>query len=239
MIYIKLSAIHKAEIICVTAIMALAVVAFVLKTATGSAKQLSTKSEYNSDTEVSETTGTESYESETQDESIYETTEVQATTETTTVSETQETVTEPEQEETSAPVAKQTNSYYSEQDAIDIAKVLWNECRGVPSVTEQACVAWTVLNRVDKYGSTVHDVVRAPHQFAFYEGTTVDATLLELAKDVLNRWANEKNGLTDVGRVLPKEYTYFEGYGGHNHFRDDYSGNYNLWDYSLPSPYAT
>ena len=31
--------------------------------------------------------------------------------------------------------------YYTEQDIIDIAKVLYNECRGVNSKTEQACPA--------------------------------------------------------------------------------------------------
>ena len=127
--------------------------------------------------------------------------------------------------------------YYTEQDAIDIAKVLYHECRGVPSVTEQACVAWTVLNRVDLYNSTVYAVVRAPHQFAFYESAPVHDDLLDLAYDVLDRWSHEKNGEINVGRVLPKEYIYFEGRNGHNHFRDNYSGSYNLWDYSLESPY--
>lgn len=127
--------------------------------------------------------------------------------------------------------------YYTEQDAIDIAKVLYRECRGVPSKTEQACVAWTILNRVDRYNSTVYSVVRSPNQFAFYENTPVWDELLGLAYDVLGRWSQEKNGLDDVGRVLPAEYTFFEGRDGHNHFRDNYTGAYHVWDYSLDSPY--
>lgn len=127
--------------------------------------------------------------------------------------------------------------YYTEQDAIDIAKVLYHECRGVPSKTEQACVAWTVLNRVDKHDSTVYSIVRAPYQFAFYENAPVWNELLDLAYDVLERWNREKNGETDVGRVLPKEYTFFSGRNGHNYFRDSYKGEYNIWDYSLNSPY--
>ncbi|MBQ8001420.1 MAG: cell wall hydrolase [Ruminococcus sp.] len=129
--------------------------------------------------------------------------------------------------------------HYTEQDAIDIAKVLYHECRGVPSKTEQACVAWTILNRVDCYDSTVYSVVRSPNQFAFYESAPVWDELLDLAHDVLDRWSREKNGETNVGRVLPKEYIYFEGRNGHNYFRDNYSGSYNIWDYSLESPYES
>lgn len=57
--------------------------------------------------------------------------------------------------------------YYTEQDVIDIAKVLYNECRGVGSKTEQACVAWTILNRVDNQGLSISEVIRAKNQFAF------------------------------------------------------------------------
>lgn len=127
--------------------------------------------------------------------------------------------------------------YYTEQDVIDIARVLYHECRGVPSVTEQACVAWTILNRVDCYNSTVSSVVRAPNQFAFDEEAPLWDELLNISSDVLDRWNREKNGETNVGRVLPPEYIYFEGRNGHNYFRDNYDGSYNIWDYSLNSPY--
>lgn len=129
--------------------------------------------------------------------------------------------------------------YYTEYDAIDIAKVLYHECRGIASKTEQACVVWTVLNRVDKFESTIYSVLRAPNQFAFYEDTPVWDELLDLANDVLNRWNREKNGEINVGRVLPCEYLYFEGRNGHNFFRDNYSDLYTVWDYSLESPYET
>ncbi len=127
--------------------------------------------------------------------------------------------------------------YYTEQDAIDIAKVLYNECRGVGSKTEQACVVWTVLNRADNQGISISEVIRAKNQFAFSENTTVDNTLLDLASDVLWRWNSEKNGETKVGRVLPRDYTYFAGRNGHNYFRNGFSGDYSIWDYSLESPY--
>ena len=127
--------------------------------------------------------------------------------------------------------------YYSEQDIIDIAKLLWEECRGVSSTTEQACVAWCVLNRVDKSGNSVYTVVRELNQFAFDESAPVSEDLYNLAEDVLSRWNDEKNGVEDSGRVLPVEYTYFYGDGEHNYFRDAFDGNYNIWDYSWESPY--
>lgn len=128
-------------------------------------------------------------------------------------------------------------TYYTEQDAIDIAKVLYRECQGVPSKTEQACVAWTILNRADKNNSSIRAVITAPNQYAFSDNTKLDRELLELAYDVLNRWSDEKDGIAEVGRVLPCEYLYFEGRNGRNHFRNRYNGNYDIWDYSLPSPY--
>lgn len=128
-------------------------------------------------------------------------------------------------------------TYFTEDDATDLAKVLLRECGGIPSKTEQACVAWCVLNRVDEYGSSIYDVLREPNQFAFSDTTEVRDDLYELAKDVLWRWNDEKNGITDSGRVLPREYIYFHGDGVHNYFRNAFSGDYDTWDYSLESPY--
>ena len=190
-------------------------------------------------TEAEAATGTTAAQScvpESQHEYIAETTLVEATTlvETTAIVETMTDATVVEIEDESIYI-----QYYTKQDAIDIAKVLYAECRGVPSTTEQACVAWTILNSVDKYESTVYSVVRAPNQYAFRSGSPVNDDLLDLAYDVLDRWNREKNGETGVGRVLPPEYTFFEGDGSHNHFRDNYNGSYNIWDYSLESPYES
>ena len=129
--------------------------------------------------------------------------------------------------------------YFTEDDAVLIAKTLLNECGGVKSKVEQACVAWTILNRVDcMYDGcgTVRDVVTAPKQFAYWSSTSVRQDLYDLAYDVLYRWNLEKNGYTDVGRVLPSNYLFFHGENGHNWFKIyEKSGSY--WYYSLPSPY--
>lgn len=130
------------------------------------------------------------------------------------------------------------SEYYTESDVINLAKVLYSECRGVQSKTEQACVAWVVCNRTDlKKGSTISSTIKAKNQFCFNENLLVRDDLYALAKDVLSRWAREKNGETDVGRVLPKEYIYFYGDGNRNYFKKSYKGNENVWDYSLSSPY--
>lgn len=128
---------------------------------------------------------------------------------------------------------------YTDSDAIDIAKVLYRECRGVLSTTERACVVWTILNRVDSNNATIHDVVSSPQQFAFAENTPVDEALLNPAYDVLERWNDEKNGEINVGRVLPASFCWFEGRDNRNYFRNQYNGDYIVWDYSLESPYES
>lgn len=132
--------------------------------------------------------------------------------------------------------------YYTEDEVVMVAKVLQRECGGLPSVIEQACVAWTICNRVDSDefdGDTVTEIVTARYQFAYYYDTPVTDELYDLALDVLARWNAERNGEVSVGRVLPKDYTYFTGDGVHNYFRNSYKGDYSIWDYSLPSPYES
>lgn len=132
--------------------------------------------------------------------------------------------------------------YYTEEEAVMMAKVLYLECRGIPSDTEKACVAWTVCNRVDLdefKGSTVSEIITAPGQFAYGYNTPVTDELYAISLDVLQRWNAERNGEVYVGRVLPKDYTYYTGDGAHNYFRNGYEGGYDVWDYSLPSPYES
>lgn len=146
--------------------------------------------------------------------------------------------------ETAIPTAEEVTEvmYYTEDEVVMVAKVLQCECGGVSSVTEQACVAWAVCNRVDSdefEGDTITDIVTARCQFAYRYDTQVDDEIYDLALDVLSRWNAERNGEVSVGRVLPKDYTYFTGDGVHNYFRNAYKGSYSVWDYSLPSPYES
>ena len=119
-----------------------------------------------------------------------------------------------------------------------LAKLMYSEARGINSKTEQAAVAWCVLNRVDTGRGTIAEVITAKSQFAYSRRTPVKDDLRDLAEDVLMRWLLEQKGIEDVGRVLPKEYTYFAGRRGHNWFRTGYQSR-SYWDWSLESPYES
>lgn len=127
-----------------------------------------------------------------------------------------------------------------EEEAVYIAKTIYGEARGC-TATEQAAVAWCILNRVDDesglWPDDVIGVVTQANQFAGYDPDhPVLSELHEVAMDVLERWQREKAGETDVGRVLPEEYCYFHGDGKHNYFRQEYEGG-PVWNWSLESPY--
>lgn len=130
-------------------------------------------------------------------------------------------------------------------EAVMLARLVRGEAGGVWSLTEQACVMWVVLNRVDtgKWGDTIAEVITSPYQFYYISsfGTTDDygRDLIWLAEDVISRWEREKAGETDVGRVLPAEYLYFGGDGYHNYFRTTYEFGNGRWYYELPSPYES
>lgn len=129
-----------------------------------------------------------------------------------------------------------------ERAVVYIAKALYGECRGCTK-TEQAAVVWCILNRVDSELPYMPDdivsVVTQPKQFAGYaDDKPVLEGLVEIAEDVMMRWKREKNGETDVGRVLPKEYLYFWGDKKHNYFRMELE-SFEYWDWSLESPYES
>ena len=128
---------------------------------------------------------------------------------------------------------------YSEADVEMLARLIYTEARGVKSKTEQAGVVWCVLNRLDNPNrpqKTIADVVTAPHQFDYRPWAPVTEEFKALAQDVLERWEREKNGVENVGRILPVEYQYFEGDGGRNWFSAEWRSD-EYWDWSLPSPY--
>ena len=125
--------------------------------------------------------------------------------------------------------------YISQYDAELLAKTAWGEARGC-SPTEIAAVMWCILNRVDSgdFPDTVVEVVEAPGQFQGYsEDNPVTDDLLAIAYDVLFYWQIGD----DTGRVLPKEYLYFLGDGGHNYFYKTWGDTSEPWDWSLPSIY--
>ena len=126
--------------------------------------------------------------------------------------------------------AKADSPYYDyEKTVIVLAKVLYGEARGVRSITNKASVVWCVLNRVDNTEEFKRDTDPAKaamrrHQFAYRSRYPATQENIDIVKDVLARWELEKQGVEDVGRVLPKEYTFFCGKGKYNLFRDQYRG---------------
>lgn len=127
---------------------------------------------------------------------------------------------------------------FTNEEIDHIAKTVWGEARGL-SKTHQAGVVWAILNRCDdgRFGKGVIGVITAPSQFAGYRsGNPVDPEIRDLVVDVLDRYSQEKAGIDNVGRVLPKEYLYFRGNGRVNLFSKKWNSN-NVWDWSLESPY--
>lgn len=131
------------------------------------------------------------------------------------------------------------NIEHREEEIEALCKVVWGEARGC-STTEQAAVVWCVLNRVEdeRFPNDIISVIEQPGQFDGYNiSYPVDSSIYVLVVDVFNRWSIEQESLGSVGRVLPREYMWFAGNGVENIFRDSYDGNYNIWDWSLESPY--
>lgn len=150
-------------------------------------------------------------------------------------------------EESEAPATMAETEYETpkvtnDEDIIILAKTIWAEARGIDSDSEKAAVAWCILNRVDSEGYgcgvSVEYVATFPGQFAYNPDNPVTDECLKIAEDVYSRWQAEKNGVTDVGRVLPAEYLFFTGDGEHNYFTAQWQGS-DVWGWELTSPYET
>ena len=151
------------------------------------------------------------------------------------------------------PSAADPVKLYTEADVEMLARLIYTEARGVKSKTEQAAVVWVVLNRLDnpnRLQKTIAEVVCAPYQFDYRPWVPVTDEFKALAADVLERWQAEKRATAgspaspggasrsaeDVGRVLPVEYQYFEGWGGRNWFSAKWKSQ-EYWGWGLASPY--
>ena len=113
--------------------------------------------------------------------------------------------------------------YFTEDDVVAMAKMLWGEARGCALDNQQKAV-WCVLNRVDdsRFPDTIQGVLSQPSQFHGYSPDfPVWDELKEVALDVLTRWSLEKQGVA-VERELPPECVFFTGDGIQNHFRAVY-----------------
>ena len=113
--------------------------------------------------------------------------------------------------------------YFTEEDAAEVAKMLWGEARGCTRDNQIKC-AWIVCNRVDdaRFPNTIQDVLSQPYQFHGYDPTyPVTDELYSVAFDVLTRWSYEKQGIP-VRRELSSSFLWFTGNGQENIFREVY-----------------
>lgn len=113
--------------------------------------------------------------------------------------------------------------FFTEDDVVAMAKMLWGEARGCALDNQQKAV-WCVLNRVDdpRFPDTILGVLSQPSQFYGYSPSfPVTDELYAVALDVLTRWSLEKQGVT-VERELPSTYLWFTGDGVQNWFREVY-----------------
>jgi hypothetical protein len=120
-----------------------------------------------------------------------------------------------------------------------LAQVVYNEARGIKGTHHKAGPIWCVLNRVDDehFSETISEVITYPHAFAWYANTKVEQEFVDLATDVVTRWLLEKEGCTEVGRVLPQDYLFFHGADGVNKFKKTVNAKV-YWDWTLGSPYT-
>lgn len=137
---------------------------------------------------------------------------------------------------------------YTEQDVIAFAQGAYGEGWVTQSDTEMSQIMWSFCNRYDsgdpfyRNCDSLYDIVAQYYgtdsqQYHGYDpNNPIEERLVNLARDVLDRWSAEKQGVTDVGRTLPAEYLYFWGDGRHNHFTNEWRGGIE-YDGHLGTPY--
>lgn len=133
-------------------------------------------------------------------------------------------------------------SVLSEKDEVLLAKMLWGEDRQ-HKLYMRAAIIWCVFNRLDLTRIPIDQIVTHDQFPGYLEGNPVKEWAVNLIWDVAIRYVLEQNGFTDVGRVLPKEFIYYEQPIGKTYhvFKTKLKLNdptNTLWDWSLPSPYA-
>lgn len=119
-------------------------------------------------------------------------------------------------------------SVITEEEETKLAKMLWGEERQY-DYRERAAVIWHVFNRVDsplEANSVSKDLTHA-HYSGYVKSNPVEPWAVWVVRDVAWRYACEREGYTEVVRVLPKEYCYMAMHRGHNRFRDKYKGKHD------------
>lgn len=129
----------------------------------------------------------------------------------------------------------------TESDEVLLAKMLYGEDRENPTYM-RAAVIWCVYNRMDANKKPISENVNQAIFPGYMPGNPVKQWAIDIVRDVTIRYLLEQNGFTDVGRVLPKEYMWYEQLEGHRDhvFKTTIKisdPECKRWDWSLPSPY--
>lgn len=103
-------------------------------------------------------------------------------------------------------------------------RAVWGEAGGIQDEAQRAAVVWCACNRADAWGMDIWDVLNVGAFHGLAIQGEVPEQHVEMARDVLARWALEAEGWVDVGRALPEQYLYFEGDGRVNHFSTQFGG---------------
>lgn len=119
-----------------------------------------------------------------------------------------------------------------------LAQTVYGEERHNGRKMEKAAVVWCVFNRIDDddFGNSVQSVVTHSQFHGWFRSQKHPKWAHDIVRDVALRYALEKLGYKNVGRVLPKSYLYFSSHKGHNRFRKLYR-SHKYWNWSLKNPY--
>lgn len=132
--------------------------------------------------------------------------------------------TEPSEIESFAEALEAAEAGIDPELAEICGRLIWGEAGGIQDYAQRAAVVWCACNRADAWDMNIGEVLTVDQFHGLAINGEVPAEHVELARDVLARWALEAEGWQDVGRVLPSRFLYFEGDGRINHFSTQYGG---------------
>ena len=129
----------------------------------------------------------------------------------------------------------------SANDEAALARLLWGEDRENPKYM-QAAVIWCVFNRMEASGKSISEIVTNSQFQGYIKSNPLKEWAINLVRDVTIRYMLEQIGYKDVGRVLPREYLYFEQPPGKRFHVFKTKINIDdpdtkIWNWALPSPY--
>lgn len=98
-------------------------------------------------------------------------------------------------------------------DVKRIAKLLWSS--PLTSETQKEKLVWLVLNRVDRFNESVHDVINTDEFTYFDYHARVSSKNRRIVERVMRLWMAEKDGYS-IGRRPPEDALYCRYCGENN-----------------------